>query len=125
MFTFIALGTGAAYVFSVVAVLGPGALPPSLHTEHGGVPVYFEPAAFIVTLVLLGQLLELRARARTRGAIQALLGLAPKTARLVADGSERDVPLEGVQPGDVVRGRPGEKVPVDGVGIDGQRPDRE
>jgi Cu+-exporting ATPase len=119
MFTLIALGTGVAYVFSVVATLAAGALPPSLRTEHGGVPVYFEPAAFIVTLVLLGQVLELRARAKTRGALKALLGLVPKTARLVADGSERDVPLEQVQPGNILRVRPGEKIPVDGVVIEG------
>jgi Cu+-exporting ATPase len=119
MFTLIALGTGVAYLFSVVATLAAGALPPSLRTGHGGVPVYFEPAAFIVTLVLLGQVLELRARAKTRGALKALLGLAPKTARLVMDGSERDVPLEQVQPGNILRVRPGEKIPVDGVVIDG------
>jgi Cu+-exporting ATPase len=119
MFTLIALGTGVAYVFSVVATLAPGVLPPSLRTEHGGVPVYFEPAAFIVALVLLGQVLELRARARTRGALKALLGLAPKTARLVADGTERDVPLQQVHPGDILRVRPGEKVPVDGFVIEG------
>jgi P-type Cu+ transporter len=119
MFTLIALGTGVAYLFSVVATLAPGALPASLRTEHGGVPVYFEPAAFIVTLVLLGQVLELRARAKTRGALKALLGLAPKTARLVADGQERDIPLDQVHPGDVLRVRPGEKVPVDGVVAEG------
>jgi Cu+-exporting ATPase len=119
MFTLIALGTGVAYLFSVVATLLPGALPPSLRMEHGGVPVYFEPAAFIVTLVLLGQVLELRARAKTRGALKALLGLAPKTARRVADGTERDVLLGQVHPGDILRVRPGEKVPVDGVVIEG------
>ncbi|HYV67383.1 MAG TPA: heavy metal-binding domain-containing protein, partial [Myxococcales bacterium] len=83
MFTLIALGTGVAYVFSVVATLAPGLLPPSVRDAHGAVPIYFEPAAAIVTLVLLGQVLELRARARTRGALRALLGLAPKTARKV------------------------------------------
>jgi len=119
MFTLIALGTGVAYLFSVVATLAAGALPRGLRTEHGGVPVYFEPAAFIVTLVLLGQVLELRARAKTRGALKALLGLVPKTARLVVDGSERDVPLEQVQPGNILRVRPGEKIPVDGVVIEG------
>ena len=121
MFTLIALGTGVAFAFSVFATLLPGALPESLRGGHGGAPVYFEPAAFIVTLVLLGQVLELRARARTRGALQALLGLAPKTARLVAPaGDERDVPLEQVRAGEVLRVRPGEKVPVDGIVLEGQ-----
>jgi Cu+-exporting ATPase len=121
MFTLIALGTGVAFVFSVVATVAPGLLPASMETAHGGVPLYFEPAAVIVTLVLLGQVLELRARARTRSALKALLGLAPKTARRVeADGQERDVPLASVRPGDVLRVRPGEKVPVDGVVIEGR-----
>jgi Cu+-exporting ATPase len=121
MFTLIALGTGVAFVFSLVATLAPGLLPASMRTAHGGVPVYFEPAAVIVTLVLLGQVLELRARARTRSALKALLGLAPKTARRVeADGQERDVPLASVKPGEVLRVRPGEKVPVDGVVIEGR-----
>ena len=120
MFTLIALGTGVAFVYSVVATVAPGLLPAGLRTVHGGAPVYFEPAAVIVTLVLLGQVLELRARARTRRALKALLGLAPNTARRVeADGQERDVPLASVQPGDVLRVRPGEKVPVDGVVIEG------
>src|SRR6266478_1862418 len=121
MFTLIALGTGVAFVFSVVATLAPGLLPASMRTAHGGVPVYFEPAAVIVTLGLLGQVLELRARARTRSALKSLLGLAPKTARRVeTDGQERDVPLASVQPGDVLRVRPGEKIPVDGVVIEGR-----
>src|SRR6266446_3142702 len=121
MFTLIALGTGVAFVFSVVTTVAPGLLPAGIRTAHGGMPVYFEPAAVIVTLVLLGQVLELRARARTRGALKALLGLAPKTARrLEADGQERDVPLASLQPGDVLRVRPGEKVPVDGVVIEGR-----
>jgi P-type Cu+ transporter len=120
MFTLIALGTGVAFVFSVVATVAPGLLPAGMRTAHGGVPVYFEPAAVIVTLVLLGQVLELRARARTRGALKALLSLAPKTARRVEDGQERDAPLASVQPGDVLRVRPGEKVPVDGVVIEGR-----
>jgi Cu+-exporting ATPase len=120
MFTLIALGTGVAFAFSVVGVLAPGFLPASLRTEHGGVPLYFEPAAFITTLVLLGQVLELRARARTRGALRALLGLAPTTARRVDGGQERDVPLEDVHPGDVLRVRPGERVPVDGAVLEGQ-----
>jgi len=119
MFTLIALGTGVAYLFSVVATVAPGLLPSSVRDAHGAVPIYFEPAAAIVTLVLLGQVLELRARARTRSALRALLGLAPKTARKVEDEEERDVPLEQVHPGDVLRVRPGEKVPVDGVVIEG------
>src|SRR5713101_3806967 len=120
MFTLIALGTGVAYVFSVVATVDPGLFPETMR-EHGVVPVYFEPAAFIVSLVLLGQVLELRARARTRGALKALLSLAPKTARRIEkDGSERDVPLATVQPGDILRVRPGEKVPVDGILLEGR-----
>jgi len=120
MFTLIALGTGVAYVYSVVATVVPGVFPASMR-QHGGVAVYFEPAALIVSLVLLGQVLELRARARTRGALEALLALAPKMARRVEpDGSERDVPLAEVQPGDVLRVRPGERVPVDGVVIEGR-----
>jgi len=119
MFTLIALGTGVAWLFSVVATVAPGLLPATVRGEHGGPPVYFEPAAAIVTLVLLGQVLELRARARTRGALRALLGLAPKTARRLEDGEERDVLLEEVHPGDVLRVRPGEKVPVDGVVLEG------
>src|SRR6266851_1959525 len=119
MFTLIALGTGVAYLFSVVATVAPGLLPDSVRDAHGAVPIYFEPAAAIVTLVLLGQVLELRARARTRGALRALLDLAPKTAREVEGEEERDVPLDQVHPGDVLRVRPGEKVPVDGVVIDG------
>ncbi|RPJ60160.1 MAG: heavy metal translocating P-type ATPase [Acidobacteria bacterium] len=117
MFTLIALGTGAAYVYSVVATFWPGLFPPSFRDPHtGALALYFEPAAVIVTLVLLGQVLELRARSRTSSAIRGLLGLAPKTARLVnADGDEEDVPLEQVKPGDRLRIRPGEKVPVDGV----------
>jgi Cu+-exporting ATPase len=120
MFTLIALGTGVAYVFSVVATIAPGLFPETMR-QNGVVPVYFEPAAFIVSLVLLGQVLELRARARTRGALKALLGLAPKTARRIEkDGSERDVPLAQVQAGDLLRVRPGEKIPVDGIVVEGQ-----
>jgi Cu+-exporting ATPase len=119
MFTLIAIGTGTAYLYSVVATVAPGVFPAGFRM-HGGVEVYFEAAAVITTLVLLGQVLELRARSRTSGAIRALLGLAPQTARrLEADGGERDVPLEHVQPGDRLRVRPGEKVPVDGVIHDG------
>jgi len=120
MFTLIGLGVGVAYVYSVVAVLFPGVFPPSFRGPDGQVGLYFEAAAVIVTLVLLGQVLELRARSRTGAAIRALLGLAPKTARrLRSDGSEEDVPLETVRVGDRLRVRPGEKVPVDGVVIEG------
>ncbi len=120
MFTLIAVGTGTAYVYSVVAALVPHIFPASFRGQGGEVAVYFEAAAVIVTLVLLGQVLELRARSRTSSAIKALLGLAPKTARRVHDDApDEDVPLERVQPGDRLRVRPGEKVPVDGVVIDG------
>ncbi|MGH7886509.1 MAG: heavy metal translocating P-type ATPase [Candidatus Binatia bacterium] len=120
MFTLIGIGVGAAYGYSVVATLLPGLFPASLRGHGGEVSVYFEAAAVITTLVLLGQVLELRARSKTSGAIRALLGLAPKTARLVgSDGTERDVALEQVKRGDLLRVRPGEKVPVDGVVTDG------
>ncbi len=117
MFTLIGLGTAAAFGFSSLAVLLPAdAFPAAFRGPHGAVPIYFESAAVIVELVLLGQVLELRARSRVSGAIKALLGLAPRTARRIADdGSEQDVDLEEVQPGDSLRVRPGEKVPVDGV----------
>jgi P-type Cu+ transporter len=121
MFTLIALGTGTAYLFSVVAALLPSVFPASFRDHHGEIAVYFEPAAAIVTLVLVGQVLELRARRQTGSAIKALLGLAPKTARrLGADGHEEDVPLDQVIPGDRLRVRPGEKVPVDGVVVEGE-----
>ncbi len=121
MFTLIALGTGVAYGYSLVAALAPSIFPPSFRTPEGQVPVYFEPAAVIVTLVLLGQVLELRARSQTGAAIRALLDLAPARARrLREDGSETDVPLEEVVPGDRLRVRPGEKVPVDGVVLEGR-----
>jgi Cu+-exporting ATPase len=121
MFTLIALGTGAAYVFSLVAALAPGLFPAAFRGHGGAVAVYFEAAAVIVTLVLLGQVLELRARSRTGAAIRALLGLAPKTARRIeADGSEVDVSLETVGAGDRLRIRPGEKIPVDGVVFEGR-----
>ena len=121
MFTLIGIGVGTAYLYSVAAVLFPGAFPDSLRGHGGQIGVYFEAAAVITTLVLLGQVLELRARSRTSGAIKALLGLAPKTARRVAaDGSEEDVPLEQVRVGDLLRVRPGEKIPVDGIVVDGQ-----
>jgi Cu+-exporting ATPase len=121
MFTLIALGTGIAYAYSLVVALMPGIFPPSFRTSEGEVPVYFEPAAVIVTLVLLGQVLELRARTQTGTAMRALLDLTPTTARLVRDdGSETDIPLEEVQPGNRLRVRPGEKVPVDGVVLEGR-----
>ena len=120
MFTLIALGVSVAWVYSVVALLFPGIFPPIMQMEGGLVHVYFEAAAVITALVLLGQVLELRARSRTNAAIQMLLGLAPNTARIVRnDGTEEDIPLEKVQPGDTLRVRPGEKVPVDGTVIDG------
>ena len=119
MFTLIAIGTGVAWAYSAVAVITPGVFPASFRMEGGHVGLYFEVAAVIVTLVLLGQVLELRARSATSSAIRALLDLAPKTARVVRDGKEVDVPLETVQVDDVIRVRPGEKVPVDGVVIEG------
>jgi Cu+-exporting ATPase len=120
MFTLIALGVSVAWVYSVVALLFPQIFPPIMQMESGLVDVYFEAAAVITALVLLGQILELRARSRTNAAIQMLLGLAPNTARIVRnDGTEEDIALEQVQPGDTMRVRPGEKVPVDGTVIDG------
>ena len=120
MFTLIGLGVGVAYGYSLVATIWPELFPPSFRTMGGSVPVYFEAAAVITTLVLLGQVMELRARSATGKAIRALLGLAPKTARKVyPDGREEDVALEDVQVGDLLRVRPGEKVPVDGVVTDG------
>jgi Cu+-exporting ATPase len=120
MFTLIAIGTGTAYGYSVVATLLPGIFPASFRGPDGDVAVYFEAAAVITTLVLFGQVLELRARSQTSSAIRALLGLQPKTARLLReDGAELDVPLEQVRRGDRLRVRPGEKVPVDGVVLEG------
>ncbi len=120
MFTLIGLGVAVAYVFSLIAVLAPQLFPPSFRGHGGAVPVYFEAAAVITTLVLLGQVLELRARSQTGNAIRALLGLAPKTARRInADGREEDVSLDHVHVGDRLRVRPGEKVPVDGVILEG------
>jgi Cu+-exporting ATPase len=116
MFTLIGLGVAVAWSYSVAALLLPPLFPPSLRHADGTVAVYFEAAAVITALVLLGQVLELRARSRTNAAIKLLLGLAPRTARVVrADGGEEDIPLEQVKPGDILRVRPGEKVPVDGV----------
>ena len=120
MFTLIALGVSVAYVYSVVATLAPGIFPKGFRDHGGSVPVYFEAAAVIVALVLLGQVLELSARSRTNAAIRALLGLSPKTARRFRpDGSEEDVPLDQVQVGDRLRVRPGDKVPVDGFVLEG------
>ncbi len=121
MFTLIGLGVVVAFGFSLAVVLAPGAFPAAFRDAHGGLPLYFEAAAVIVALVLVGQVLELRARARTRDALRGLLGLAPKTARRVRpDGSDEDVPLEHVHVGDRLRVRPGEKLPVDGRVLEGQ-----
>jgi len=121
MFTLIAMGTGVAWFYSVVAVAAPQLFPSAFRAQDGGVAVYFEAAAVITVLVLLGQVLELRARERTSGAIRALLNLAPKTARrMVADGSEAEIPLEAVIVGDLLRVRPGEKIAVDGVVTEGR-----
>lgn len=121
MFTLIAMGTGAAYLFSLVAVLTPGVFPDAFRHANGHVGVYFEAAAVIIVLVLLGQIMELRAREQTGSAIRALLDLAPKTAlRVGADGNDEDVPLDQVREGDRLRVRPGEKIPVDGVVVEGR-----
>ena len=121
MFTLIGLGTGVAYTYSVVATIAPQIFPASLRRMGGYPDVYFEAAAAITALVLLGQVMELRARSRTSAAIRALLDLSPKTARLLAlDGTEKDIPLEQVKPGDRLRVRPGEKIPVDGVVLEGR-----
>jgi Cu+-exporting ATPase len=119
MFTLIAMGTGVAYLFSLVAIVFPQIFPASFLDMNGAPPLYFEAAAAIVTLVLLGQVLELRARSRTGAAIRALLDLSPKNARVLREGKEEDIPLEQVQPGDRLRVRPGEKIPVDGVVLEG------
>jgi Cu+-exporting ATPase len=121
MFTLIALGTGAAFLYSLLAVVAPGLFPPSMADAHGMIPTYFEAAAVIVALVLLGQVLELRAREKTGGAIRALLDLAPKTAlRVLKDGKTETVPLATVKVGDVLRVRPGDKIPIDGTVVDGR-----
>jgi len=119
MFTLIALGTGVAYLYSVVATLFPQVFPASFRSMRGTPDVYFEAAAAITALVLLGQVLELRARSRTNAALRALLDMAPKTARILRDGREEDIPLDQVKPGDRLRVRPGEKIPVDGVVLEG------
>jgi Cu+-exporting ATPase len=119
MFTLIAMGVGVAYFYSAVVMLAPGIFPSSFH-QHGKIDIYFEAAAAITALVLLGQVLELRARSRTGAAIRALLDLAPRTARVARDGKEIDVPLDEVKRGDQLRVRPGEKIPVDGKVIDGR-----
>ena len=121
MFTLVAMGTGVAYVYSLVGTVVPGAFPPAFRGHGGAVAVYFEAAAVITVLVLLGQVLELRAREATSGAIKALLDLAPKTARLIdAGGDDHEVALDSLKVGDRLRVRPGEKVPVDGIMVDGR-----
>jgi Cu+-exporting ATPase len=121
MFTLIALGTGAAWLYSLVATVLPGVLPPTFHGHDGAPPIYFEAAAVITVLVLVGQVLELRAREQTGGAIRALLDLAPRTARrIAADGSETEVEVDEIHPGDRLRVRPGEKIPVDGEVLEGR-----
>ena len=120
MFTLIGMGVGVAYGYSLFAAIFPNLFPDSFRGADGTVPVYFEAAAAITALVLLGQVLELRARSNTSSAIKALLGLAPKTARVIRpDGREEDIALDRVVPGDRLRVRPGEKVPVDGVVVEG------
>jgi Cu+-exporting ATPase len=120
MYTLIGLGVGVAFVYSLVAVIAPGAFPPSFRDSSGTVALYFEASAAITTLVLVGEVLQLRARARTGDAIRSLLGLAPKTARRVRGSTEEDLPLDQVALGDTLRVRPGERVPVDGLVVDGR-----
>lgn len=123
MFTLIAVGTGAAFLYSLLAVVAPEVFPAAMVNSHGIVPVYFESAAVIVALVLLGQVLELNAREKTGGAIRALLDLSPKTAmRVVEDGVTETIPLDQINVGDILRVRPGDQVPIDGVVVDGQSP---
>src|SRR5207344_3640135 len=121
MFTLIAMGTGVAFLYSVIATLAPGLFPATFRGHDGAVAVYFEAAAVITVLVLLGQVLELRARERTSGAIRALLDLAPKTARRIrADGTDEEVQLDQVHAGDRLRVRPGDGVPLDGEVLEGK-----
>src|SRR3954462_3788695 len=120
MFTLIAMGTGVAYLYSVIATISPGIFPAAFRSHSGAVATYFEAAAVITVLVLLGQVLELRAREQTSGAIRALIDLAPKTARRIRDGAEEDIGLDAVTVSDILRVRPGEKVPVDGTVIEGR-----
>src|SRR5262249_7279255 len=121
MFTLIALGVGAAYLYSVIATLAPRVFPEGFRTAAGTVVPYYETAATIIVLVLLGQIMEVRARSHTSAAIRKLLRLSPATARIVLpDGKEDDIPLELVKPGDILRVRPGERVPVDGVVTEGK-----
>jgi Cu+-exporting ATPase len=119
MFTLVALGSGAAFLYSLFGTFAPSLFPAGLPGHHGEVGVYFEAASVIITLVLLGQVLELRARSQTSGALKALLGLAPKTARRVTSGGDEDVGVDQLQIGDRVRVRPGERVPIDGKVIEG------
>ena len=119
MFTLVALGSGAAFLYSLFGTFLPALFPPAFRGHHGEVAVYYEAAAVIVTLVLLGQVLELRARARTSGALRALLGLVPKTARRVSEDGDADVSVDSLRVGDRVRVRPGERVPIDGKIIEG------
>lgn len=119
MFTLIGLGVAVAYVYSVVASLLPGIFPDAFRDEHGQIGVYFETAAMIVILVLVGQVLEMKARSRTGAAIRALLDLSPRSARRIMDGLEEDIPVDRIKPGDLIRVRPGERIPVDGVVVEG------
>src|SRR5947208_11729131 len=119
MFTLIAVGVGAAYFYSAIVVIAPGIFPTSFR-RHGEVDLYFEAAAVITTLILLGQLIEAKARSRTGQAVKALLGLAAKTAHRVQDGQEQEIPVDEIQKSDILRVRPGEKIPIDGVIIEGR-----
>lgn len=119
MFTLIGMGVGVSYIYSVIAVLFPQIFPTAFKDESGQVGIYFEAAAVIVVLVLIGQVLELKARSKTSGAIKALLGLAPKTARIIRDGTEEEIPIKDIKIGDLIKVKPGEKVPVDGVIVEG------
>src|SRR5947207_3306910 len=120
MFTLIAMGTGIAYLYSIIATVAPGIFPAAFRDHSGAVATYFEAAAVITVLVLLGQVLELRAREQTSGAIRVLIDLAPKTARRLRDSNEEEIPLDQVAAGDILRVRPGDKIPVDGVVVEGR-----